>query len=53
MSCYMTDPHPATRNGGYFGFGVYESHVRYSNLKVYRPEIAAAPHSYIRDSRRD
>lgn len=53
LSCYMTDPHPATRKGGYFGFGVYESHVRYSNLKVYRPEIVDAPHSYVRDSRQN
>ncbi len=46
LSCYMTDPDPATRRGGYFGFGVFESHVRYSNLKIYRPRVADDPHSY-------
>lgn len=50
LSCYMTDLNPATIKGGYFGFGVFESNVRYSNLKVYRPEIINDPHSYIRDS---
>jgi len=46
LSCYMTDPDSATRKGGYFGFGVYESHVRYSNLKVYRPRLVEDMHSY-------
>ena len=29
------------QNNGYFGFGIYESHAEYANLRVYRP--AAVP----------
>ncbi|MCI6288576.1 MAG: DUF1080 domain-containing protein [Lentisphaeria bacterium] len=50
MVVYMTDPNPATVKGGHFGFGVYQSHVRYSNLKVYRPFATGLPVGYKKDS---
>ncbi len=31
---------PSPEEPGYFGFGVFESHAEYSNLKVYRPHPA-------------
>ena len=31
---------------GYFGFGVYRSMARYSNLTVYRPCVRHIPHGY-------
>lgn len=38
MVSFMTDPQPPDpETPGYFGFGVYESHARYRNLKVMRP----------------
>ncbi len=50
LSCYMTDPDPATVRGGHFGFGVYHSHVRYTDLKVYRPCWTNDRHDYPLDS---
>lgn len=50
LSCYMTDPAPATKKGGHFGFGVYSSHVKYSNLKVYRPHWERTQVGYLPDS---
>lgn len=37
---------------GYFGFGVYRSMVRYSNLTVYRPKVSWIPHGYEPDTKR-
>lgn len=53
LAVYMTDPNPATVKGGHFGFGVYQSHVRYSHLKVYRPFAAGLPVGYKKDSEVD
>ncbi len=34
----MFDPNPLPPDhAGHFGFGIYESHIRYGNLKVFRP----------------
>jgi len=38
MVTYLTDPTPPDpATPGYFGFGVYQSHAAYRNLKVLRP----------------
>lgn len=44
---FMTDPRPPDPSTpGYFGFGVYASHARYSNLKVRRPCFTSHPCVY-------
>lgn len=48
MICYMRDP--LVLKGGHFGFGVFQSHARYSNLKVYRPHVTGIPVGYKKDS---
>ena len=37
---------PDPSQPGYFGFGIYESHAEYSNLKVYRPKPKSRPLAY-------
>ena len=34
---YFADSNYPKNGPGHFGFGIYESHAEYSNLKVYRP----------------
>lgn len=37
---------PDPTKPGYFGFGIYESHCSYSNLRVWRPYSEPAPRKY-------
>jgi hypothetical protein len=37
---------PDPSQPGYFGFGIYESHAEYRNLKVYRPKPKPRPLVY-------
>ena len=48
MVSFMTDPAPPDKNTpGYFGFGVYESHATYSNLRVLRPYWESCECKYV------
>ncbi len=38
---------PDPNEPGYFGFGIYESHAEYANLKVYRPAAIPCARKYI------
>ncbi|MCQ2379189.1 MAG: hypothetical protein MJ016_08330 [Victivallaceae bacterium] len=49
---YFTDPAvPDTRTPGYIGFGIFESCVAYSNLRVWRPEVENVPLKYVPGTR--
>ena len=51
---YMADcDTPDPSRPGHFGFGVYESHAEYANLKVYRPYSDPIVHTYAPGSSRD
>jgi hypothetical protein len=43
----LTDPNPLPDSHvGHFGFGIYQSHVEYSNLTVYAPKWRSAEEKY-------
>ena len=45
---FFADPAvPDPSQPGYFGFGVYESHAAYSNLKVWRPKLERGNRKYV------
>ena len=44
---------PPPDEPGYFGFGVFESHAEYSNLKVYRPHPTKRPLVYAPGTKRN
>ena len=37
---------PDPEEPGYFGFGIFESHAEFANLKVYRPRARTRPLVY-------
>lgn len=47
VTLFSDDDIPDPEEPGYFGFGIFESHAEYSNLKVFRPHVTEHPLSYV------
>ena len=52
LAVYFADVDvPDPSEPGYFGFGVFESHAEYANLRVYRPHPRRRPLVYVPGTR--